>query len=236
MHYHLISPIVFFPFFSRFIWLILVCNRWWSRIIVLSSSVIITQQNHHLSAEEIALLLIVFFLFLPVFDLVIWLAANETSRMNWNAMWYLMPGLSHGLASRKSGRQRWAGSLRHWLLCNNELPVTIPPRHLLVFYHPFLFDRSMNWVGLTSCLLSSSRLEKEWDEQSNLCRRILIKNHKMRWATQHGWWSDLKSVWLSNHFRLESCAWPDFYLLFILYEILFDTWKNNVIRLVEYFF
>ena len=32
------------------------------------------------------------------------------------------------------------------------------------------------------------------------------------------------------------CAWPDFYLLFVLYEILFDTWKNNVIRLVEYFF
>ena len=59
-------------------------------------------------------------------------------------MWYLMPGLFHGLASRKSGRQRWAGSLRHWLLCNNELPVTIPPRHLLVFYHPFLFPRSMN--------------------------------------------------------------------------------------------
>ena len=85
-----------------------------------------------------------FFLFLPVFDLVIWLAANETSRMNWNAMWYLMPGLSHGLASRKSGWQRWAGSLRHWLLCNNELLVTIPPRHLLVFYHPFLFPRSMN--------------------------------------------------------------------------------------------
>jgi len=134
---------------------------------------------------EIALLLAVF-LFLPVSNPVIWLAANETCWMNWNAMWYLMPGLSHGLASRKSGRQRWAGSLRHWLLCNNELPVTIPPRHSLVFYHPFLFDRSMNWVGLTSCLLSSSRLEKEWDEQSNLCRRILIKNHKMRWATQHG--------------------------------------------------
>jgi len=36
----------------------------------------------------------------------------------------------HGLASRKSGRQRWAGSLRHWLLFNHELPVTIPPRHL----------------------------------------------------------------------------------------------------------
>jgi chaperonin GroEL len=42
----------------------------------------------------------------------------------------LVPGLSHGLASRKSGRQRWAGSLRHWLLCTNELPVTIPPRLL----------------------------------------------------------------------------------------------------------
>ena len=124
---------------------------------------------------DIALLLAVF-LFLPVSNPVIWLAANETCWMNWNAMWYLMPGLFHGLASRKSGRQRWAGSLRHWLLCNNELPVTIPPRHLLVFYNPFLFARSMNcffsismnWFGLTLCLFSPSRLEKEWDEQPTM--------------------------------------------------------------------
>ncbi|KAF8683061.1 hypothetical protein HU200_045045 [Digitaria exilis] len=35
------------------------------------------------------------------------------------------------MASRlvRVAERDWAGSLRHWLLCNNELPVTIPPQH-----------------------------------------------------------------------------------------------------------
>jgi hypothetical protein len=82
--------LAFFPFVC--FW----CNRWWSRLIVLSSSVIIAQQNHHLSAERLRSCS-------PFSSACIWLSnlfsSKQNLRMDWNAMWYLMPGLFHGLVA-----------------------------------------------------------------------------------------------------------------------------------------
>jgi len=81
----------------------------------------------------------------------------EWDQVKWNACHVVSDAWSrfHGLASRKSGRQRWAGSLRHWLLFNHELPVTIPPRHLFgisVDYFSFFLYTKIHELSLNSHL------------------------------------------------------------------------------------